>query len=272
MPLGAVRVAVLSGGTPTSSDSDVSAWIAAIRSANTTQAEVNALTAMVVGMKADGSWAKLDRLWVYATGTAAAAAVDLVARSSHSLVNSPTFTTKVGYTGDGASMSINSNFNCSTATNYAQNDAFAGVYVQTGDTNTVFRSFIGSSSGGANDGPALGRNVGTIFWDMNHSTSTPDAFTFASQIGFYGAERTASNAQGLYYNSTTTVATDANVSGAIGNRASFVLANNQSGSANNFSNATISAVALGKSGVMATGFSTRVKTCLVALGGSGNFP
>ena len=107
------RRALLTTGI-TSSDPDVQAWINALGGPTTTltnQNEVNALTTFVVGDKADGNWAKRDRLWLYMLGTASAAAIDLVTRSSHSLVNNPTFAALQGFTGNGSNARIDTGYN-----------------------------------------------------------------------------------------------------------------------------------------------------------------
>lgn len=253
-------------------DSDVQSWCNTVTFANTNGTELSILQTMVIGEKADGSWAKLDRQWVYALSTSAAAAIDLVARSSHTLVNAPTFTALKGFTGNGSTSYINTGFNPSTATNYQQNASFAGVYVQTGEPSaTSFHAYMGTMAVGTNDGPNIGRNVSNVFYDINHSNTTAGTFVFASQVGFWGVERSSSTAKQLFYNSTTSVASAVDVSAGVGNRNVFVLAQNANATPSIFSSATVAAAAFGTSGTMALGISARVKTALTSLSGA-NFP
>lgn len=196
--------------------------------------------------------------------------VDIIGLKSLSLVNSPTLTPYQGLQGNGTSSYGDTNFNASTATNYQRLTAFAGVYVQTGETSgSGFHAYLGANGASVDDSPLIGRNTTNIFWDINHSTNSADSFAFASQVGFWGEERTGNTACQLYKDTTTAVASNVLPSQAVGNRTTFLLAqNNNGGGGASFTNAIISMVAFGKSGVMPLGFGARVKTCLQGIGGS----
>lgn len=273
-------VAALSGGPApiTSSDADVSAWITAVGQANTTQAEVTALTTFVAGLKSDLSIAgalslKFDRLWVYSLGKAAAAAVDLVAQASHTLVNAPTFTALQGFKGNGTSSYINTGFNASTmGVRYTQNSATFMVEVKVADSRTGnFREYCGSSSGSANNAFNQASNNTQFNWGINN-LNTSENTTFATNTGLLAPERTGSagGASALYQNGVS-LGVGANGSGTMANQPFFVLATNTGGGSPGFwtdgrVRAFATAASLGAPGQASV--NTRFAALFTALGAS----
>jgi len=85
---------------------------------------------LVVDLKDGGIWSKLDTFGVFATdGDADFALIDWIRLTDYTAVNSPSFTTDEGFTGDGVSAYINTNFNPSTSgVNYTLNDASRFIY------------------------------------------------------------------------------------------------------------------------------------------------
>lgn len=80
---------------------------------------------LVKDLKTAGVWSKLDTFAVFATdGSSDFALIDWKRLTQYTAVNSPTFTTNVGYNGNGTSAYINTNFNPSTSgVNYTLNNA-----------------------------------------------------------------------------------------------------------------------------------------------------
>ncbi len=109
---------------------------------------------LVVDLKAGGIWNKLDTFAVFATdGNIDFALIDWKRLSQYTAVNSPTFTTNVGFQGNGTSAYIDTNFNPSTSgVNYTLNDAsryfFPHAFVSTGridgTTSTAVNSIVRS--------------------------------------------------------------------------------------------------------------------------------
>lgn len=103
-----------------SADAETAAWVAAVFAVDATVvggARQTLVNNLIVGLKNDGVWSKLDRLFLFAAATATEARVDIVAAQLATAVNSPTFTTDRGYTGIPANLTyIDSNFAPSTAT------------------------------------------------------------------------------------------------------------------------------------------------------------
>ena len=94
---------------------------------------------LIVALKDAGVWTKLDVLRVHAAHDAQAARLNWVSASyDATAVNSPTFTTDRGYTGDGATSYLDSGFNPATASGkYAQNDAHQAVWIGTNVASTT---------------------------------------------------------------------------------------------------------------------------------------
>ena len=95
-------------------------------------AVLTALDTFIKQLKADGIWALLDVIWLPATnGDSDFAIYNLKDPTIFQLtkVNSPTFTSLEGFTGDGATSYLNTLFNLSTdSANYVLNSASIGVY------------------------------------------------------------------------------------------------------------------------------------------------
>jgi len=85
---------------------------------------------LVKDLKSAGVWTKLDTFGVFATdGDEDFALIDWIRLTQYTAVNSPSFTTNVGFTGNGTSSYLLPNFNPSTdGVNYTASDASFGVY------------------------------------------------------------------------------------------------------------------------------------------------
>jgi hypothetical protein len=221
------------------------------------EATTSPLAALIAGLTADGIFAKLDRLWIFAQATEALALVDLVASATATAVNSPTFTANQGYTGNGTSSYVETNYNPGDGGTYKylQNDAHFSDWDLTSSTadNTMCGNSANSASfqwfssalyprlndiGGANSpGTAVGHNLVT---------------------------RSVSNLR-TFYQSGASVGTDAAVTHAIQNRTFRVLGATE---ANVFSTHQLAAFSAG-GGLTATeaaNFYTRLRTYMTAVG------
>jgi hypothetical protein len=117
---------------------------------------------LVVDLKNAGVWSKLDTFGVFATdGDSDFALIDWIRLSDYTAVNSPTFTTDEGFTGNGTSAYIDTNFDLSNLTTKLitnQQNISTGVWVRTvnelstkvilGNTSsTEFRLYSGNQTG-----------------------------------------------------------------------------------------------------------------------------
>jgi hypothetical protein len=108
---------------------------------------------LVVDLKAGGVWSKLDTFGVWATdGDSDFALIDWIRLSQYTAVNSPTFTTNVGFQGNGTSSYIDSNYNAFTSgVNYTNGNYSFGWYMNTIDTApSAEAAFAAAISGSAN--------------------------------------------------------------------------------------------------------------------------
>jgi len=85
---------------------------------------------LVLDLKAEGVWSKLDSFNVFATdGDSDFALIDWKRLNAATAVNSPTFITNVGYQGDNSTAEIRTGYNPTGSENYKLNAASFGVFV-----------------------------------------------------------------------------------------------------------------------------------------------
>jgi hypothetical protein len=101
---------------------------------------------LVLDLKSGGIWSKLDTFAVFATdGNSDFALIDWIRLSQYTAVNSPTFTSNDGFTGDGISAYIDTNFNLlNDSLNYTQDSASRFGWIN--GTATLDKAFDGVSS------------------------------------------------------------------------------------------------------------------------------
>ena len=151
---------------------------------------------LVVDLKAGGIWSKLDTFAVFATdGSSDFALIDWKRLSQYTAVNSPTFTTNDGFSGNGTSAYIDTNFDISTGTNYTQDNASRTMWIKSlGDgtrpeaqlggsynlsrNNASGANGINTSNSGALPSPQT--NTNGVFRALHRSSST--ATTFYSNL------------------------------------------------------------------------------------------
>ena len=139
-------------------DSATQSWLNAVNT-NGGPVSINQrgyVDTLIKGLKADGIWTKLDRLWLFASENQAQALTDIVADALATAVNSPTFTADQGFTGNNSNAYINSGFDPSAGVNYQQNSACLFAWNNTlgssknllGNTGGPYRHYINPGSGG----------------------------------------------------------------------------------------------------------------------------
>jgi hypothetical protein len=227
----------------------------------------NAYTALINGLVADGVWAKLDALYVFATQDTTNALLNLVSTNyTPTVVVTPTFTADRGYNGtDSGSSLLNTNFNPVTASSpkFTQNSAHLSGWSVT-DLGSGAQGIIGNASG-ASTSVLYPVNAGNTLYRINHTSQLSAANT--SSAGFFLGNRSDANSIQGYKNGasvgTTTSATSAALlndnMGVVGNRVDF----------NNFgSKYQTAAASIGSSltATEATNFYNRLRTYMTAMG------
>lgn len=208
---------------------------------------------------------KLSALYIFATqsnGTRANAKLNLVSSSfpvvEHGTV---TFTADVGYTGNGTDFYLDTQFTPSSSGGsiYTLNSASYGVYNLTNNNESKSMMGIFNESNSFLETFVAGANYGVNGGGV--ATGAP-----TTVAGFYGAVRTASNAEQLYYNASTTFDTSTNASEALNTAPIIIFARGPA--PDSFSNKQMSAafIGTGLSGADWALLSARVNTYMAAYG------
>lgn len=235
---------------------------------------VNAYTALINGLVADGIWYKLDVLHIYATQDTATAQLNLVSSSYPATLNgSPTFTVDRGYTGSEGSTTvyINTSFNPTTAPSpkYTQNSAHLSVWNLTSGTNTA------ASMGTANaSGIVGGTGVNVVqtrypdnisYWRINVPAGGQSA-NVGSSVGHYHGNRSGASAWQAYRNgASATSGSDASI--AINNMDIYAIGYHATTGAVGCGQQQ-AAISIGSSlnGTEALAFYNRLRTYMTAVG------
>jgi hypothetical protein len=152
---------------------------------------------LVVALKAGGIWSKLDSFRVYATdGSANYALIDWKRLVNCTAVNSPSFTTNVGYRGDGTSSYINSNFTPSTdGVNYTLNSASIFAYISGVRTEGQIQAYQGLFFGAS----WLLISAGTNTIGESYINSSASVNNTTTGIGFQLVNRLNSTSLNVYF-------------------------------------------------------------------------
>ena len=194
---------------------------------------------MVVQLKNDGNWDKLDTLWVMAAHTDQAGGLNWKIPTGTPLteINTPTFIIDEGFLSDGSMSYLETNFDPSIdGVNYTQNDCSMGLYCRTNlDENSSdmgmlvtgpkYRNYIQLRNGGIT---YVLMNQGGFEGEVNSST-----------LGTISGERTGANAVETFRNGIS-LGTHTQVSSALRTGEHFILARFNDGGVVNFSNRQLS--------------------------------
>jgi hypothetical protein len=230
---------------PPAYDQDAVAWRTAVLAAGgtVTDTRLQRVSALIKSLKAAIIWPSLDRLWIHAAENATQALIDLKARATAATVNNPTFATDRGYTGNGASSYINSNFNPGAGGpwNYVRDDASYGGWVVTGPSTTG--GFEWSQEFGAYGMIAVRNDATNRRWQVNSVTDTAGPAHGGAYTGFFQAQRTGASAEQLFRNGASE-STKTNASSSLASRNFGILAYI---GPSNFSTAQVGATFMGAS-------------------------
>lgn len=188
---------------------------------------INAYIALIDGLVADGIWAKLDALHIYATDTSSNALLNLVSSSfAATALNSPTFTADRGYTGVSASTSVfvNTNFNPSTASSpqFTRNSAHFSAWSAT-NVAAENHPIMGNIISGTVESTIYPRFLtdGKAYFRVNDSGALAGVIQASSQ-GHYIANRSSSTDGQGYKNGSSIVTTTSDNSIAVPNQTYYV--------------------------------------------------
>ena len=191
---------------------------------------------LIQDLKDAGIWDLLDVFYVFATdGSSDFATLNWKSPSANQAtkVNSPTFTSNLGFTGNGTSSYLNTNWEPSTqGVNYTVNEASCFTYL---GLDLAVSSTV-----------SYGSNIGTPTRTITQTTRVPGdtlnfllntgaftSITNSNAIGFYHNKRTTSTAVQLFKNGAS-VASQSQAASGIPPLNIFLLARNNNGTAGNF--------------------------------------
>jgi hypothetical protein len=201
---------VSSGGL----DSATTAWISAVGTNGGTVSgpQQTLINNLIVGLKADGIWALLDRLWIYAGENEPSALTDMVARSLSTKQGTPPFVAFRGYNAQIAGDGIATGFNPSTAGgNYTQNSAHHSFWDITTAVHT--QRILSNATAGTDFSHMFNWYTDGNFYNRICS-AVGAGFAVADSRGFFLGNRSASGATQSYLNGAS-VGSDTQVSSAL---------------------------------------------------------
>ena len=258
-----------------SEDAATTAWVNAVVTAGGTvsSGRRTVVDTLIAGLKADGVWTLLDRLWILAAENTQSALTDLkglvtISNSPPGGGTAPTFTADRGLTGNGAG--IDTGFNPTTASSpqYTLNSGSMFVYNRsTRSTGVVVCEFGMQDAGLDYRARIVCLDTGGTYLNVNDNYGPLAGIT--SVQGFWVGSRTSSMAADWYKNATairseTVVANNA----ALINRSFYICGinwdyGNTYGSPDQLACAGFGA---GLSSAQVTALTTRIETYMDAVG------
>lgn len=240
---------------------------------------LTALDTFITTLKSTGIWALCDVIYLPATnGDSDFACYNLKNPATFKLtkVNSPTFTSLQGFTGNGSSSYLNTGWNPSTnGVNYTLNSASLGGYARTDNTDGTQRVLIGvtDATGFTQFTPKLSTTA--FLWGFQRINNAGVNFKSYNGItnanGFYNSNRFGSGANdlNLYRNgSSLTVNQNGSIpSTNVPNNNVYLLASNNNGTAAGFSREQLSFAYFGADlTAQASSFYSAIQTYMTTLG------
>ncbi len=192
----------------------------------------------IARLKIAGIWKQLDRLWIFATEQQSHARVSLVNPngintpwpSNITEVNSPEWTKLQGYTGNGSNSYLNTNF--VNGTYYKLNSASIGFYINA--LNTASSGQDGVYDGTNITSLILNYSSGLDYADLNSLVNNISG-TAKGKAGLYIMNRINNSSLALSFNGTPYISGNIDTS-AIPTGSQFIMARNDSGSPNWYTN------------------------------------
>jgi hypothetical protein len=231
----------------------------------------DAINTYIVDLKAANIFQSLDRLWLFATEYQQNARVSLVNPGSTQIieVNSPTWTALRGYTGNGTNMYLRSQFVPSVdGVKYVLNDSSANIYCRTALVNSTGAGY-GSFNPGATISVVQLRNADNFATSLNSLTARTAALAAPATPGMFGTRRNGPNnatQQFSYRNGVVMAMGGAGASSSVPTIEFYILARNNNGTPDLFSNRQQSIMSIGNGQFDQTTFYNLTQTLATTLG------
>ena len=227
-----------------------------------TNAEKTYINTFITALGTD--FVEFDRLWIHGLSDSVAARTSLANPTSTMItaVNSPTFTANQGYTGNGTTNYLNTNYNPTTnGVKYTLDSASLYVYSRTNVSNSKFD--IGHAN--ATSYSALDIRDGGSFYRSINQVGLVSGTAVANSLGLFAGVRTNSVNVISYRNGVSLLTNSTNSSTLINNNI-YVLALNSNGAAAAFSPRQLSLSAIGSGVVNQSTFYTAVQALGTSIG------
>jgi hypothetical protein len=208
---------------------------------------------------------EFDRLWIHGVSNAIAARTSLANPTSTIItnVNSVLFTANQGFTGNGTTSYLNSNFvPAVNGVKYQRNSANIFVYSLSNTNAGGVEGEIGNYSG-PNYSYIVCKGTGLAFFALNSNNDS--TISVADSLSLYQSIRTGSNTY-LNYKRDTLLSTISQPSQALLNQSYFILARNGNGTPTSFSNRKLAASGMGSSSINQANFYNALQTLGTSLG------
>jgi hypothetical protein len=151
---------------------------------------------LMISLKNAGVWSKLDTFAVFATdGNSGFALIDWKRLSQYTAVNSPTFTSNGGFTGNGTSSYISTNYNTLNAINYQGANACRFFWVDNRSGTTAFEGTNNNARNNSFNTNSASHRINAGFNSLN------SAVNFAVD-GHHAINRTSSTNVELFTGTT----------------------------------------------------------------------
>jgi len=218
--------------------------------------ELYAINNFVAVNIANGNWAVMDRAWIFAQSIQANSRISIKNPTSTAVTetNSPTWTQYQGYTGNGTTSYIVTNYSLVTGgNNFVLNSADFGVYVNS--IGTAARNSV--ELGACTSGGAVSTSLYTRYSDdnmyalVNHNAGAFATGSISTALGLTSGRRTASNAVAIWKDGVSQY-TNTTASSSVPAYDLYVLARNVAGNSllvDNFSDRRVAFAYAGSSAI-----------------------
>jgi hypothetical protein len=229
---------------------------------------------LIVGLKGDGVWTKLDRLFILAAENTQSSLTDLVGLTLAVASGSPTFTVDRGWTGVDiatSTMWIDTGFNPGTAGgNYSLNSAHLSAWSNSNIATVNGGVIIGGDGAGALPATELFPQYadGNAYFRINDAANSGGTAN-ANSTGHYIANRTGAALSGGYKNGSLFATLNQTSGGPISLLANIsILSDNNPTQHTNGSGhqITMASIGGGLSSTDASNFYNRLRTYMTAVG------
>jgi hypothetical protein len=161
---------------------------------------MNAIHQFVLDLKTANIWNKFDRLWLFANENVTAALTCLKSLQLATAVNGPTLTAGLGFTLNGTSQYLNSNFSPNDAVQYQRNSAHFGCKIEISN-GIAFKYAMGVFDTRV---AVLRFFDGAAYWaDINNEDNNTLNWVGSGRTGLWMINRSSSLESQVYHNGST---------------------------------------------------------------------